>query len=72
MMNKLVLEMEINHNLNDIDGYCESAGEYLLNPYTELDKDEIVMYLSSVTEIIKEVKELIEKLEQEYENEQLQ
>lgn len=69
MINKLVLEMKIDHNLNDIDGYCENACEYLLNPYTELDKEEIVMYLSSVTEIIKEVKELIKKLEQEYENE---
>lgn len=69
MTNKFVLETKINLYLNDIDEYCESACRYLLNPHTELDKDEIAMYLSAVPEIITEVKELIEKLEQEYENE---
>lgn len=68
----LLLEMKIDYHLNDIGGYVESAYNYMANPYNELDKDEILMYLSTIPEIIKEVKSLITELEQEYENEQLQ
>ena len=37
----------------------------------ELDDGEIIMYLSTIPEMIKYVRELIYKLEMEYENEKL-
>lgn len=52
---------KINMNLNDIKGYVESALIYLKNEDNNLDKDEIIMYLSSTEEIINDIKESIIK-----------
>lgn len=72
MMKKFILEIKIDDFLNDIEEYCENATEYLSNPYTKFEKDDIIKDLSSVSEIIKFLKEMIDELEMEYENEQLQ
>ena len=48
---------EINLYLNDIKGYVQSALIYLNNKNNYLDKKEIIMYLSSVEEIIHDIKE---------------
>lgn len=68
----LLLEIKIDRYLNEIEVYTDSAYDYMYNPDNELDKDEILMDLSTIPELIKETKSLITKLEQEYENEQLQ
>ena len=68
----LLLEIKIDRYLNEIEVYTDSAYDYMYNPDNELDKDEILMDLSTIPELIKETKSLITELEQEYENEQLQ
>lgn len=68
----LLLEIKIDRYLNEIEVYTDSAYDYMDNPDNELDKDEILMDLSTIPELIKETKSLITELEQEYENEQLQ
>lgn len=68
----LLLEMKIDRYLNDIEGYADSAYDYMYNPDNDLEQDEVLMYLSSIPELIQETKSLITELEQEYENEQLQ
>lgn len=74
----LNLEIKLNNYLSDILEYSESACNYLENLYCELDKDEIVMYLSTIPECVQIVKELVQEIEEEYEkemrekNEQLQ
>lgn len=65
----LNLEIKLNNYLSDILGYSESACNYLEKTNCELDKDEIVMYLNTVPECIKIVKELIQEIEKEYEKE---
>lgn len=66
---------EINMNLNDIKGYVNSALIYIKND--KLNKKEIVMYLSSIEDIIKNIKEdlinylyyLEDKIDKVYEKE---
>ena len=67
-MNK---EKQIELNLNDILGYVKSTLLYLENKNNNLDKEDIIMYLKSVPELIKETKELLIRIELErnYENE---
>lgn len=67
-MNK---EKQIELNLNDILGYVKSTLLYFENKNNNLDKEEIIMYLKSVPELIKETKELLIRIELErnYENE---
>lgn len=71
MMKKFILEIKINDFLGNIKEYCENAIEYLSNPYTKFDKDDVIKDLSSVSDIIKFLKEMMEELKMEYENEQL-
>ena len=61
-MNK---EKQIELNLNDILGYVKSTLLYLENKNNNLDKEEIIMYLKSVPELIKETKELLIRIELE-------
>lgn len=68
MINKLQLELKIELYLNDIKSHTDSAYYYLSEIYDEIDKDEILYYLSAIPERIDEIRELISKLEQEYEN----
>lgn len=67
-MNK---EIQIELNLNDILGYVKSALLYFDTKNKELNKDEIIMYLKAVPEIIEETKNLLIEIKQErnYENE---
>lgn len=66
---------EINMNLNDIKGYANSALIYIKND--KLDKKEIVMYLSSIEDIINNIKEdlinylyyIEDKIDEAYEKE---
>ncbi len=66
---KLSKEIELENYLNDISEYSTSAYNYLTSWDSNLDKDEIVMYLSSVDECIREIKNLIQELASEYEQE---
>lgn len=61
-MNK---EKLIELNLNDILGYVKSTLLYLENKNNNLDKEEIIMYLKSVSEIINETKKLLIEIELE-------
>ena len=61
-MNK---EKQIELNLNDILGYVKSTLLYLENKNNNLDKEEIIMYLKSVSEIINETKKLLIGIELE-------
>ena len=61
-MNK---EKLIELNLNDILGYVKSTLLYLENQNNNLDKEEIIMYLKSVSEIINETKKLLIEIELE-------
>lgn len=63
------LEITINNYLNDILNYTEAAYKYLTEKPEYMDKDELIMYLATVPENIETVKELIEKLEDTYEEE---
>ena len=67
-MNK---KLQIELNLNDILGYVKSTLLYLENKNKKLNKEEIIMYLKSIPELIKETKELLIEieLERDYENE---
>ena len=50
--------------LNDIKNYADSALIYLTNSNNQnIDKDEIVMYLSSCDEIIEDIKKNLYRLE---------
>lgn len=68
MINKLQLELKIELLLGDIKSYTDSAYYYLAGFNDKLDKDEIIMYISAIPEIIEEIRNIISKLEQEYEN----
>lgn len=61
-MNK---EKQIELNLNDILGYVKSTLLYLENKNNNLDKEEIIMYLKSVSEIINETKKILIEIELE-------
>lgn len=61
-MNK---EKQIELNLNDILGYVKSTLLYLKTNNNKLDKEEIIMYLKSVPEIIEETKKLLIEIELE-------
>ena len=67
-MNK---EKQIELNLNDILGYVKSTLLYLKTNNNKLDKEEIIMYLKSVPEIIEETKKVLVEIELErnYDNE---
>lgn len=66
---KLNIEIEINSYLNDIKGYTESAYKYFTNFNEDLDKDEIMGYLSTIPEICDLIDKLIYNLEEIYESE---
>ena len=53
------IDYEINLFLDDINEYVKSILLYLNNPNSNLDLKEIIMYLSSVDEIIKTIKKLL-------------
>ena len=53
------IDYEINLFLDDINEYVNSILLYLNNPNSNLDLKEIIMYLSSVDEIIKTIKKLL-------------
>lgn len=67
-MNK---EIQIELNLNDILGYVKSTLLYFDTENKDLNKDEIIMYLKAVPEIIEETKDLLIEIKSErnYENE---
>lgn len=57
------IDLEIDMLLNDINEYVNSTLVYLTNPNSNLDINELIMYLSSVDETIQTVKELLERKE---------
>lgn len=67
-MNK---EIQIELNLNDILGYVKSTLLYFNTENKDLNKDEIIMYLKAVPEIIEETKYLLIEIKSErnYEDE---
>lgn len=66
-MNK---KIEIESNLLDIKAYVESTLNYFDNEDNKnIDKDEIIAYLSTVPETVEETKKLFQEVELEYEQE---
>ena len=55
-MNK---KIELQLDLQDILNYVESAIISLKNENSGLDKDEIIMYLSSIPEIVGEIRKIL-------------
>lgn len=55
------IDLEINLLLDDINKYVNSALLYLNSPNSNLDINELIMYLSSVDEIIETIKKLLER-----------
>ncbi len=55
------IDLEINLLLDDINEYVNSTLLYLNNPNSNLDKIELIMYLSSVDETIETIKKLLER-----------
>ena len=55
------IDLEINLLLDDINEYIYSTLLYLNNHNSNLDLKEIIMYLSSVDEIIDTIKLLLER-----------
>lgn len=72
MMKKLKLEIMISNYLSNIEECFNNTYEYITNKYSELNRDEIITNLLSIPDTLKKLDEVIEILEQEYENEQLQ
>lgn len=69
MMKKLVLEIKIESYLDDINKICEQTCEYLYSPCDKFERNEITNMLSDVSGLIQMIKDMIDKLEKEYENE---
>lgn len=69
MMKYFKLEIMIDNYLSDITNYSEAAYDYLTGQQDNVDRDEIIMYLSSVPETVEFVKKLIAELEDTYQNE---
>ncbi len=55
------IDVEINLLLDDVNEYVNSTLLYLNNPNSNLDINELIMYLSSVDEIIETIKKLLER-----------
>ncbi len=55
------IDLEINLLLDDVNEYVNSTLLYLNNPNSNLDINELIMYLSSVDEIIETIKKLLER-----------
>ena len=53
------IDLEINLLLDDINEYVNSTLLYLNNANSNIDVNELVMYLSCVDEIIKTIKNLL-------------
>lgn len=61
------LEFKISHNLREILKYSQMTYDYLVNPRCYLDKEDIIMNLEEVPNLINTVENLIDKLEETYE-----
>lgn len=72
MMKKFNIEIKISNYLKDLEAYAEGAYNYLIGNPMITDKEEIIVSLECVPDIIKTIDKLIEELEIIYENEQLQ
>jgi len=62
MINKLQLELRIELLLSDIKSYTDSAWYCLTDTIPDLDKEEIIMYVETIPEIIDEIRELLNEL----------
>lgn len=51
--------LEIELLLDDINEYTDSVLSYLNNPNSNIDLKEIIMYLSSIDEIITTIKKIL-------------
>ena len=51
--------LEIDMLLDDINEYVRSTLFYLKNPNSDMDVRELIMYLSTVDEIINDIKKLL-------------
>lgn len=71
-MKKFNIEIKISNYLKDLEAYAEGAYNYLIGNPMITDKEEIIVSLECVPDIIKTIDKLIEELEIIYENEQLQ
>ena len=65
------IKLQISNYLQDILNYSKGAYEYIVKPETIYDVDELIYAIKAIPECVETIEELINELEQEYENEQL-
>ena len=63
------IELDLNYYLEEIKKNSKDAYEYLTNSNTDYDEETITLGLLDIEENVEVVLKLIEKLEEEYENE---
>ena len=63
------IEYDLNYYLKEINKNAKDAYEYLTNSNTDYDEETITLGLLDIEENVEVVLKLIEKLEEEYENE---
>ena len=63
------IEYDLNYYLKEISENAKDAYEYLTNSNTDYDEEPITLGLLDIEENVEVVLKLIEKLEEEYENE---
>jgi len=68
MMDKLQLELKIELLLGDIKSYTDNTLNYLTASGQDFDKEDIIIYLESIPEIVTKIKELLNELGKRYDN----
>lgn len=69
ILEKFMLEMKIENNLNELKETANNAFDYLCNDYSKIEKEELQEQLGDVEILIESTKELISKLEEIFESE---
>jgi len=67
-MDKLQLELKIELLLGDIKSYTDNTLNYLTASGQDFDKEDIIIYLESIPEIVTKIKELLNELGKRYDN----
>lgn len=69
ILEKFMLEMKIENNLNELKEASNNAFDYLFNEYSKIEKREVQEQLGDVELLVESTKELISKLEEIFESE---
>ena len=72
IMIKFILENKIDNVIERVKSTINDAYDYLDNPVSNIEENEIIERLEGAEYDLKNLKKLLEKLEEEYEKELLQ